>query len=200
MHYGSSWQPATSRTRRQGHARCSGRSRPRHHLLSQAPRPPRPPCADGERLLEVHFTRNEAHWDKKAGGNIRKLVIKILPSLEAVAAHVANGSVDVVHGIDTVDPKWFRNLHTVDDDSLQTFISGPLSTRFIMLNAEKAPLGSLVVRKAIMHAIDKQVRRLSALWAVRLRLQLDGWPPADACLYIIHKFGGVVHAAHVQEA
>jgi nickel transport system substrate-binding protein len=89
---------------------------------------------------------------------VQHVVLKILPSLEAVSQAVADGSVDLVYGSDTVNPKWFKELHGVDTDALLTFISPPLSTRVIMLNSARAPLSSLAVRKAIMHAVDKQVR------------------------------------------
>ena len=92
-----------------------------------------------------------------AGGNVQHVVLKILPSLEAVSQAVADGSVDLVYGSDTLNPKWFKELHGVDTDDLLTYISAPLSTRVIMLNSARAPLNSLAVRKAIMHAVDKQV-------------------------------------------
>lgn len=50
-----------------------------------------------------------------------------------------------------------RNLHSNDGDNLNTFISGPLATRMIQLNSGRGPTQSLAVRKAIAHAIAKQV-------------------------------------------
>jgi len=63
----------------------------------------------------------------------------------------------MVVGLDTIDPKAFRDLHAVDSDHLETFISAPLATRFIMFNTAKEPTNSLGVRMAIIHAINKLV-------------------------------------------
>lgn len=93
-----------------------------------------------------------------AGGNIQKVVIKMLATLSEVAPAIAEGSVDMVYGLDTIGPQQFKDLHLQDEDNLKTYISQPLSTRAVIVNSNKPPLDLLAVRKAIMHAMDKQVR------------------------------------------
>lgn len=104
------------------------------------------------------------------------MILKVLPTLDAVSAAMGDGSVQLVFGLDTLDPKWFRSLHGKDGDNVNTYISGPLSTRLVLLNSAKPPLNSLAVRKAIMHAIDKEVRAggpacPASCWASRLTAQ-----------------------------
>lgn len=93
-----------------------------------------------------------------SGGNIENVIIKILPTFQDIITAVKGGTVDLVFGLDTIGPNDFRDLHKVDDDNLSTYISGPISTRAVLLNSAKPPLNSLAVRRALMHAVNKQVR------------------------------------------
>ncbi len=93
-----------------------------------------------------------------AAGNINTYIIKIYPSTEDVQAALLDGSIDVLFGIEAIDPVFFRDLHRIDDDQLETYMSLPLNTRTIELNSARGPTASLAVRKAISHAINKKVR------------------------------------------
>lgn len=88
---------------------------------------------------------------------MQKVILKVFAALDDVKPAVASGSVDMVYGVDTIGPRQFADLHLVDNDNLKTYVSQPLSTRSILLNSNKPPLNSLAVRKAVIHAIHKQV-------------------------------------------
>eukprot|EP00877_Chromochloris_zofingiensis_P012495 jgi/Chrzof1/749/Cz01g27080.t1 len=109
-----------------------------------------------EVVKQVNFRRNKDHWDTQAGGNIDNFVVKLYGSLDEVSAAVSQGEVDMVFGLDTLRPTFFKELHQVDDDDLETYISGPMSTRLIQLNSGSGVTSSLAVRRAILHAVNKQ--------------------------------------------
>lgn len=43
-----------------------------------------------------------------AGGNLDTVIVRLYANLEDVAAAVEDGEVDMVFGLDTIDPKFFR--------------------------------------------------------------------------------------------
>ena len=92
--------------------------------------------------------------------------MKLFPNLEAVSASVNSGDVDMVYGLDTIDPDFFQGLQAKgDSDNWATLVSGPLSTRVLRFNSGSELLSSLAVRKALLHAVNKQVNETGG-WAV----------------------------------
>jgi ABC-type transport system substrate-binding protein len=84
--------------------------------------------------------------------------VKLFPHLEAVSLAVNSGEVDMVYGLDTIDPGFFRALQAKgDSDNWATLVSGPLATRVLRFNSGTELLSSLAVRKALLHSVNKQV-------------------------------------------
>lgn len=102
------------------------------------------------------FERNENYWGAKPA--MEKVVVKVIPDSNARAVAFDTGEIDLVygaggHGSGQIGLDMFQRYQTMP--GIRTGISQPLATRTMALNTKRFPTNDLAVRKAILHAVDK---------------------------------------------
>ena len=108
--------------------------------------------ADEENIdLEVVFARNENHWESVPKIETLKIVYYDNPS--DVKAALLDGSLDIVWG-GVLQARDIEELEEVE--TLDVFHSGVMQNNILMLNSGNAPLDDILVRKTVIHAIDKK--------------------------------------------
>ncbi len=108
------------------------------------------------------FVRNAKYWnaEESHGKSFAKVVVKVIPDAEARAVALETQGIDMLvsvmgdHGTAEVQPDAYA-LFT-EDDTYTTLMSGPRNTRMIAMNSGKGALQDILVRKAIMRAIDRK--------------------------------------------
>jgi len=101
---------------------------------------------------EVTFVGNKNYW---AGApSIETLKIVRYESSEDVKVALMDGSLDIVWGSGVLQAQDLDDLE--DEKDLSIFHSGVIQNVIMLLNTGKAPLDDIVVRKTIIHAIDKK--------------------------------------------
>ncbi|WP_338668606.1 nickel ABC transporter substrate-binding protein [Pseudodesulfovibrio methanolicus] len=104
----------------------------------------------------VLMERNEDYWGDKT--KTKYLLIKIIPDTNARVVAFETGQIDLIyggagHGSGQIGLDSFENYRHVP--GVVTKISGPLATRALALNTNRFPTNDIAVRKAILHAVDR---------------------------------------------
>ena len=99
-------------------------------------------------------TRN--YWDNKA--NSKYLLIKIIPDSNARVVAFETGQIDLIyggagHGAGQIGLDSFENYRHMP--GVVTKVSAPLATRVLAMNTKRFPTNDIAVRKAILHAVDR---------------------------------------------
>jgi nickel transport system substrate-binding protein len=97
------------------------------------------------------FVRNEKYWGAKPA--MERLLIKVIPDPNSRAVAFETGEIDLIYGDGQINLDTFGRYSK--DKRYQTKISPPLSTRCVAMNTKKGATKELPVRKAILHAVDK---------------------------------------------
>ena len=100
------------------------------------------------------FERNDNYWADKP---IYKAInVKILPDPNSRAIALETGQVDLVYGISgPVSPDSFQRFSKTS--GMTTHLSEPYQTLAFALNSAKGPTADLAVRRAINHAVNKDM-------------------------------------------
>ena len=97
------------------------------------------------------FDRNERYWGPKP--DIDRIVVKIISDPNTRAVAFETGDIDLIYGDDQVNLDTFDRLRA--NRRYTTKMSAPLSTRAIALNSNRGPTRDIAVRRAILHAVNK---------------------------------------------
>jgi len=102
------------------------------------------------------FERNDKYWGAKP--KMKKLVVKVIPDSSARAVAYDSGEIDLIlgsggHGAGQLGLDVFQRYQSMDN--VVTEISAPLATRALAINSNRFPTNDLNVRKAILHAVNK---------------------------------------------
>lgn len=102
------------------------------------------------------FERNDAYWGKKPA--IKRIVVKVIPDPNTRLVALQAGELDLVfggggHGGGQISLEAFDALKK--GGAYATYLSPPQASRVIALNSKSGPTADIAVRKAILHAINK---------------------------------------------
>jgi nickel transport system substrate-binding protein len=97
------------------------------------------------------FVRNNNYWGSKPA--FATLLIKVIPDANTRAAAFEAGEVDLLLGSNQIALDTFKRYR--EDRRYTTAVSPPLLSRVVALNTRSGPTRDLAVRKAILHAVDK---------------------------------------------
>ncbi len=111
---------------------------------------------EGKRGEYDLFARNEKYWGPKPA--ITKILVKVIPESESRVVALETGEVDLIcgasgQGAAQISLEAFKRLESMG--RYETGVSGPRSTRVLAINSGRGVTADLVVRKAILHAVDK---------------------------------------------
>lgn len=103
------------------------------------------------------FEANERYWGQKP--HFKRLTVKVIPDSSARSIAFDTGEIDLIYGsgghgggqLGLDEFKRFQNSKDVVTD-----VSGPLATRAIAINSKRFPTSDVAVRKAILHAVNKE--------------------------------------------
>lgn len=102
------------------------------------------------------FVRNDNYWGPKP--SLQKVLIKIIPDPQTRVLALETGEIDLIfggsgHGSGQISLESFNQLR--QDKNYVTALSPAYSTRTMLLSASSGPTQDLQVRKAIIHAVQK---------------------------------------------
>lgn len=104
------------------------------------------------------FVRNERYWGPKPA--IEKITVKVLPDPESRVIALETGQIDLIYGAGghaagQIGLEAFTRVFR--QGRFETGVSGPLSSRLLAVNSGRGPTSELAVRRAIQHAVDKDL-------------------------------------------
>ena len=111
------------------------------------------PLGVGEQTVEVGFARYDGYWGTPA--IMPKFAARVFPSSAAVAAALANGTLDLAYGSGTLAPVDYIKLSRNNSATLSAALSPALITRLLALNSNATATAALRVRQAIIHSVNK---------------------------------------------
>ncbi|KAA8999392.1 nickel ABC transporter, nickel/metallophore periplasmic binding protein [Affinibrenneria salicis] len=97
------------------------------------------------------FTRNPHYWG--APPRLEKVVMKVIPDNQTRLLALQKGEIDMIYGKNMIDADAFARLSA--DKQFTTLLSGPVSTRMLLINTRSANLSDVRVRQALQHAVNK---------------------------------------------
>lgn len=98
------------------------------------------------------FTANEKYWGKPPA--IKQITVKVISDNQTRILALQNGEIDLIYGKDMLDADTLRGFKSKND--FVESLSGPISTRHLLMNSNTKVLGDVNVRKAIQHATNKE--------------------------------------------
>lgn len=98
------------------------------------------------------FEANENYW--KGAPKIKKITVKVIPDNQTRILALEKGEIDLIYGKDMLDTESMK-AH-MGDENYKTGLSGPISTRQLLMNTTRDILSDVNVRKALQHATDKR--------------------------------------------
>lgn len=103
------------------------------------------------------FERNDTYWGTKP--KFKKLLVKVISDTNARAIAFDTGEIDLIygsggHGSAQISLDDF--VRYTKNPNLVTAISDAMATRVVDINTNRAPTSDIAVRKAILHAINKE--------------------------------------------
>jgi peptide/nickel transport system substrate-binding protein len=103
----------------------------------------------------IHLVRNEDYW-KPGKPYLDELYFRIIPDSASRAVAFEKGTVDVLRGgdVEGFEVRRLVKLKDVESTTSGWEVYGPLV--FMQLNQRKMPFSDKNVRKALMHAIDRE--------------------------------------------
>lgn len=117
----------------------------------------------GERDL---FIRNAFYWGNPPAYD--EIDIKVIPDPNSRAIAFETGAIDLIYGVDgPISPDNFRRFRA--KPLINASLSKPMETRLIALNSNRGPTQDIAVRRAINHAIDKDMLIAAVLYDTETR-------------------------------
>lgn len=112
------------------------------------------------------FIRNELYWGEKPA--FAEIDIKVIPDPNSRAIAFETGAIDLIYGADgPVSPDNFQRFKAMPH--ITASLSAPMETRLVALNSNRGPTRDIAVRKAINHAIDKDMLIAAILYDTEIR-------------------------------
>ncbi len=113
----------------------------------------------GPWVLEQHkideyaiFTVNSKYWGEKP--KLKQIKMKVIPDSQTRIMALQKGEIDLIFGKNMIDADSFERLDK--DIKFHTTMSGPTSTRMLLMNATSGALKDIKVRQALEYAVNKQ--------------------------------------------
>jgi ABC-type transport system substrate-binding protein len=103
---------------------------------------------------KVIFLRNENYWG--GASDVEELHVVRYETSDDVKKALYDGTLDVVWGAGVLPAKDLTDIGYDDDSGLSVFHTGDIQNALLLLNSGKAPLDDIALRKAVIHAVDKQ--------------------------------------------
>lgn len=97
------------------------------------------------------FERNPGYWGEKP--EYSKILVKVLPDGNSRVVALETGEVDILIGKGSFTVENFVRLSK--DSAFATEKSGPRSTNMVVLNSKSGPTADINVRRAVLHAVNK---------------------------------------------
>lgn len=117
----------------------------------------------GERDL---FVRNALYWGDPPAYD--EIDIKVIPDPNSRAIAFETGAIDLIYGVDgPISPDNFQRFKAMPQ--IDAALSKPMETRLIALNSNRGPTRDIAVRRAINHAIDKDMLITAILYDTETR-------------------------------
>lgn len=117
----------------------------------------------GEHYL---FERNERYWGGRPAYD--SVMVKIMPDPNSRAMALETGQVDLVYGISgPISPDTFERFQSRGVMTAQ--LSEPYETLMLALNSQRGPTADAAVRRAINHAVDKDIMIDTVLYGTQRR-------------------------------
>lgn len=112
------------------------------------------------------FARNERYWGTRP--EIDEIEVKVIIDPNARALAMEAGVIDLIFGSEgPIFPEVFARFRS--QPAVTTKLSAPVETRFLTLNASRGPTRDLAVRKAINHAVNKDLIVATVLAGTQMR-------------------------------
>ncbi|WP_035272616.1 nickel ABC transporter substrate-binding protein [Desulfonatronum thiodismutans] len=124
------------------------------------------------------FVRNPNYWGESP--SIGKIVAKVIPDNQARLMALDNGGIDLLYGLQLISPQAFKQFS--EKKGFAGALSGPVSTRMLVLNTTSENLRDVRVRRALQHLTSKELiseRIMLGLEAPALTLFSRSIPYAD---------------------
>ena len=112
------------------------------------------------------FERNDSYWGNKPAYD--EVTVKVVPDPNTRAIAFETGEIDLIYGVDgPISPDTFERFRQMGTYSAE--LSEPLETRLLAINTNRGPTRDLAVRKAINHAVDKDMMIATVLHGTQKR-------------------------------
>ena len=98
------------------------------------------------------FERNEHYWGPKPA--LETVTVRVIPDGVTRVLSLKNGDIDLIFGSGVIDLSDFDELRK--SGNFQTYVSDPILTRLVVMNAKRGPTADKAVRKAIQHGFNRQ--------------------------------------------
>lgn len=108
---------------------------------------------DGDVETSVIFGRHDDYWGIKP--EIEQIEIVRFEDTESVEAALLSGDLDMALGNGPLTPSQIQNLALFNSSTVRVHHSEVLQHALLVLNSGKVPTNDINVRRAIIHAIDK---------------------------------------------
>ena len=102
--------------------------------------------------VSVSFTRNDDYWGRRPG--FQNLLIRVIPDANMRLIEVETGNVDVALVINPADVAMAER-----DPRINMLRQPSMAMTYIAFNHDRAPFNNLYVRRAITHALNRDVMR-----------------------------------------
>ncbi|KAA0972548.1 nickel ABC transporter, nickel/metallophore periplasmic binding protein [Aureimonas fodinaquatilis] len=100
------------------------------------------------------FVRNDTYWGAKP--DYPSVEIKIIPDANTRTVAFETGEIDLIYGVDgQISPDTFERFRNSGTATAE--LSEPMETHMLALNTGHGPTADLAVRRAINHAVNKDL-------------------------------------------
>lgn len=99
---------------------------------------------------QIIVERNEDYWDGKA--YLDRIIFKVIPDNSARFLELQTGSIDIMDGLNPSDVEFVKQ-----DSSLTLHLRPSFNIGYLAMNMDKKPFDNVLVRRAINHAINKEM-------------------------------------------
>ena len=108
--------------------------------------------ADGS-IAELKFIKNSDWWGE--AGNVQEMIVVNYNNSNQVKAALLDGSLDVAVGDKVLTPQQVQEMEKQHSVSHRTILGPRLFNQIIVMNAAQAPTDDILLRRLIMHSINK---------------------------------------------
>ncbi len=98
------------------------------------------------------FERNEHYWGPKPA--LEAVTVRIIPDGVTRVLSLKNGDIDLIFGAGVIGLSDFDELRK--SGQFQTYVSAPILTRLVVINANRGPTADKAVRQAIQHGFNRK--------------------------------------------